>query len=104
MKAANRSATSRCGFRSLRQARPPTPARSALYKHIEAATPRGGTAYLDAALEAIEMLRLSAYPDKALVLMTDGLDLNSKSTLDQVILRAREAKVRVYPIGIGEPG
>jgi Mg-chelatase subunit ChlD len=82
----------------------PSTNRSVLYKHIEAALPRGGTAYLDAALEAIEMLRHSAYPDKALVLMTDGLDLNSKATLDQVIQQARQARVRVYPIGIGEPG
>jgi len=88
----------------IRVKEPPLLDRGVLRKHIEAATPRGGTAYLDAALEAIEMLRVSAHPDKALVLMTDGLDLNSKATLDLVIQRARLAKVRVYPIGIGEPG
>ncbi len=83
---------------------PPTLDRGVLRHHIESATPRGGTAYLDAALQGIEMLRNSRYPDRALVLMTDGLDLNSKGTLAQVIERAREARVRVYAIGIGEPG
>lgn len=83
---------------------PPTLDRGVLRRHIEAAAPRGGTAYLDAALHGIDMLRGSRYPDKALVLMTDGLDLNSKGTIDQVIQRAREANVRVYTIGIGEPG
>jgi Mg-chelatase subunit ChlD len=88
----------------IRVKEPPTLDRSVLRRHIEAAMPRGGTAYLDAALQGIEMLRSSRYPEKALVLMTDGLDLNSKGTLDQVIQHAREAKVRVYTIGIGEPG
>jgi Mg-chelatase subunit ChlD len=88
----------------IRVQEPPTLDRNVLRRHIEAATPRGGTAYLDAALQGIEMLRGSRYPEKALVLMTDGVDLNSKWTLDQVILRAREAKVRIYTIGIGEPG
>jgi Mg-chelatase subunit ChlD len=88
----------------IRVKEPPTTDRGTLRQHIQAARPMGGTAYLDAALEAIEMLRGSRHPDKALVLMTDGIDLNSKATLDQVIQRAKEAKVRVYPIGIGEPG
>jgi Mg-chelatase subunit ChlD len=83
---------------------PPTMDRAPLRGHIQAESPRGGTAYLDAALAAIDMLRSSPRQDKALVLMTDGVDLNSKATLDEVIKRANEARVRIYPIGIGEPG
>jgi Mg-chelatase subunit ChlD len=88
----------------IRVKEPPTTNRDTLRRHIQAAQPLGGTAYLDAALDGIAMLRKSVYPDKVLVLMTDGLDLNSKFTLEQVIDRARDAKVRIYTIGIGEPG
>ena len=36
--------------------------------------------------------------------MTDGIDLNSKQTIEQVIAEAKRERVRVYTIGIGEPG
>src|SRR5262249_7121497 len=88
----------------IRVKEPPTINRAPLRRHIEAAQPGGGTACYDAALQAIEMLRGSVRAEKALVLMTDGLDLNSKTTLEQVIQRAKEARVRIYTIGIGEPG
>src|SRR5205085_878244 len=73
----------------------PTKSREPLRRLVDTAQPRGGTAYLDAALQAIDMLRKSAFPDKALVLMTDGVDLNSKASLDTVITKAKEARVRV---------
>ena len=70
----------------------PTKSREPLRRLVDTAQPRGGTAYLDAALQAIDMLRKSTFPDKALVLMTDGVDLNSKATLDTVIGKAKEAR------------
>ena len=41
---------------------------------------------------------------RAVVLMTDGVDLNSKRTQKQVIERAKASHVPIYTIGIGEPG
>src|SRR5262249_22951641 len=62
-----------------------------------------GTAYLDATLRAVEMLR-DVPGRKAVLLMTDGVDLNSKATLPEVIREAQRGAVRVYTVGVGEPG
>ncbi len=79
--------------------------RDRIYQRILATPPRGGTAYRDAALDALQML--AAVPkgrDRALVLMTDGADVNSSHSLDEVIAEAKRQHVHVYTIGIGEPG
>jgi VWFA-related protein len=77
--------------------------RAMLRSHINSAKAAGGTAYLDATARAIEMLR--GIPGrKAVLLMTDGVDLNSKVTLADVIRQAQAADVRVYTLGVGEPG
>src|SRR6266542_5724359 len=66
--------------------------------------PDGGTAYLDATFKAIQMLAQSTAKNKAVVVMTDGVDLNSRHKLEMVIAEAKKAGVRVFTIGIGEPG
>ena len=79
--------------------------RASLLKKIKTTEPRGGTAYLDATSEGVKVLR-QAPPgrDRALILVTDGIDLNSNKTIKNVIDEAMENKVRIYTIGIGEPG
>jgi VWFA-related protein len=77
--------------------------RQALRRRIDAARPDGGTAYLDATLEAVEMLR-GFEGRRAVILMTDGVDLNSKHSLYEVIKRAKVLGVPVYTLGVGEPG
>jgi VWFA-related protein len=77
--------------------------RQTLRRRIDAARPDGGTAYLDATLEAVEMLR-DFEGRRAVILMTDGVDLNSKHSLYEVIKRAKVAGVPVYTLGVGEPG
>jgi VWFA-related protein len=77
--------------------------RDQLRKHIDAAQARGGTAYLDATARAVDMLR-GFSGRKAVLLLTDGVDLNSKATLADVKKRARDAQVPVYTLGVGEPG
>src|SRR5579885_3440543 len=74
-----------------------------LRDRIAAARPGGGTAYLDATLEAVEMLR-GMEGRRAVVLMTDGVDLNSRHTLYEVVKRAKVNEVPVYTLGVGEPG
>ncbi len=84
---------------------PPIFERVPILAMIHAVQPRGGTAYLDATSEAVRTLRNSIRGrDRAVVLMTDGIDLNSKQTIEQVIAEANREQVRVYTIGIGEPG
>ncbi|HYV39010.1 MAG TPA: VWA domain-containing protein, partial [Gemmataceae bacterium] len=88
---------------------PPMVDRAPVLQIIKSMEPRGGTAYLDAAKEAIDMLAAQKVKgksrEKALVLMTDGVDLHSKNTtLAKVIEAAKKAHVKIYTIGIGEPG
>ncbi|MSQ93762.1 MAG: VWA domain-containing protein [Gemmataceae bacterium] len=79
--------------------------RGPLLAKINAILPRGGTAYIDAAHEGVVVLRNAGRGrDRAVVLMTDGIDLNSKRTIEAVIAAAKHERVRVYTIGIGEPG
>jgi VWFA-related protein len=82
---------------------PPGTDRDRLREMVESAEPGGGTAYLDATIEAINMLQ-SARGRKAVLMMTDGVDLNSRNTLTQVIEYARAKETPVYTIGVGEPG
>jgi len=83
---------------------PPPGNREKMRREIETITPSGGTAYFDAALRAFDMLLPFASKSKALVLMTDGVDINSDAAIEQVIARAKKDKVRIYTVGIGEPG
>jgi VWFA-related protein len=77
--------------------------RAALRAEINKAQPRGGTAYLDAAARAVRMLA-GIEGRKAVLVMTDGVDMNSKLTLEQVIAEAQKAQVPIYTLGVGEPG
>jgi VWFA-related protein len=77
--------------------------RDLLRQKVRAARPMGGTAYLDATDRAIEMLR-DVTGRRAVLLMTDGVDLNSKATLREVIKKAHARDVPVYTLGVGEPG
>lgn len=70
---------------------------------IDSARPMGGTAYLDAAAKAVEMLKDIA-GRRAVVLMTDGVDMNSKRTVGEVIKLATVNQVPIYTLGIGELG
>ncbi len=77
--------------------------RDRMRRLINEAKPLGGTAYLDAASEAIQMLR--GIPGrKAVVVLTDGVDMSSAKTLAQVIAEAQSAEVPVYTLGVGDPG
>jgi VWFA-related protein len=85
---------------------PPGSQRKKLRDEIEKAQPLGGTAYLDACARAIELLspRGNVRRQRAVVVMTDGVDLNSTTTLEDVIKLAGQRNVRIYTVGIGEPG
>ena len=77
--------------------------RDGLRQLIRNAQPGGGTAYLDATAEALAMLR-GTKGRKAVVLLTDGVDLNSQRTPAEVIRLSQAAGVPIYTVGVGEPG
>jgi VWFA-related protein len=70
---------------------------------IDEAKPGGGTAYLDATALSLRVIKPFA-GRRAVLVMTDGVDMNSKQTLDQVISEAKVYGVPVYTLGIGDPG
>lgn len=83
----------------------PSANRTKILGEIASVQPRGGTAFLDAAQRGIEMLGKSPSTKKRyLVLMTDGVDLNSSAKLADVIAAAQKNQVQILAIGIGEPG
>jgi VWFA-related protein len=77
--------------------------RALLHQKVNEAKPGGGTAYLDATAEALRMLK-DVPGRKAVLLMTDGVDMNSTQTQQQVIELAKATQTPIYTIGIGEPG
>jgi VWFA-related protein len=77
--------------------------RREIRKLIQAAPTLGGTAYLDAASKAVEMLQ-GIEGRRAVVLMTDGVDMNSRATVGQVVKFATVNQVPIYTLGIGELG
>jgi Mg-chelatase subunit ChlD len=79
--------------------------RQPLIDRIAKIQPTGGSAWMNATIEAVKMLAKAKHVGKAVVLLTDGVDLNSGSTsLATVIAEANKGHVKVYTIGIGEPG
>jgi Ca-activated chloride channel family protein len=66
---------------------------------------KGSTALIDAVFLAAQQLRKSNKEQKALLLVTDGGDNNSRYTAKELIDFLRESEVQVYAIGVYElPG
>ena len=78
----------------------PTADRQTVIEAIDAIRPSGGTSILDSLVELCE--RLPADEDRrAIILISDGYDENSVSSVDDALAAAKSARVTVYVIGIG---
>jgi tight adherence protein B len=64
---------------------------------------RSGTALYDAIVLAARNLARDTTPGRAIVVVTDGRDVSSSSSLQRAIEAARSAHAAVYAIGIGGP-
>ena len=62
--------------------------------------PRGGTALYDAVAEAVQMAQHGHNPKKAVVIISDGNDTNSRTDLPAVKQLIRQTEVLVYAIGV----
>jgi Ca-activated chloride channel family protein len=62
--------------------------------------PNGGTAMYDAVAEAVPMAQSGQNRKKALVLISDGNDTNSRTHVSQLRQMIRETEVIVYAVGI----
>jgi VWFA-related protein len=65
--------------------------------------PHGSTAMYDAVAEAMEMLKQAHNRKRALVIISDGNDTNSRTDVFTVKQMIRESEVLVYAVGIDAP-
>jgi Ca-activated chloride channel family protein len=65
--------------------------------------PRGLTAMLDAAEMALREMKKAKNPRKAIVIVSDGGDNNSKYSASEIQSLVREADVQIYAMGVFEP-
>lgn len=78
-----------------------TDSRLLLTQAISALRAVGGTALYDAILDGLHRVKHGRHQKKALVVLSDGQDHHSLSTLNQVVSAARRSGVLIYAIGIG---
>ncbi|MFB3827505.1 MAG: VWA domain-containing protein [Bryobacteraceae bacterium] len=64
---------------------------------------KGRTALLDAVYLALNQMKKAKNPRKALIVISDGGDNNSRYTETEIKNLVREADVQIYAIGIFEP-
>jgi Ca-activated chloride channel family protein len=74
--------------------------REAQHRALNALSAWGTTSLHDAVIDAIDALQ-PATGRRALILLSDGDDRYSDASADDVIARAREADVMIYPVALG---
>jgi Ca-activated chloride channel family protein len=72
----------------------------ALEKAIGSLRAEGRTSLYDALIAGLDHLKAGSRARKALVVISDGGDNASESTLAQVLARARESNAAIYTVGI----
>ena len=80
-----------------------TDSRMLLARAISSLRPAGGTALYDAILDGLHRVKRGRHQKKALIVVSDGLDTASLSSLNQTVNAARRSGVLIYAIGIGNP-
>jgi Ca-activated chloride channel family protein len=74
--------------------------RRAVMRALGRVSPGGGTAMYDAIAEAIPLAQSGRHRKKALVVISDGNDTNSRTNVGELKQMIRESEVLVYAIGI----
>jgi len=71
--------------------------------HLMFANPHGSTALYDAAYIAVEKVQQGRHSKRALLIISDGQDNNSRYTYKELLNIVKEADVQIYAIGITDP-
>jgi Ca-activated chloride channel family protein len=71
--------------------------------HLMFVQPKGSTALYDAAYLAVEKVQQGRHKKKALLIISDGQDNNSRYTYKELRNRVKEADLQIYAIGITDP-
>jgi len=72
----------------------------ALEQAIRSMRAEGRTSLYDALIAGMDHLRTGSRARRALVVISDGGDNASQSTLDQVLTRARDSNAAIYTVGL----
>lgn len=75
----------------------------AIESSMSSATSGGLTALLDAVNMGLQEMKRAKNPRKALLIISDGGDNNSRFTSSQIAGLVREADVQIYAMGVFEP-
>jgi VWFA-related protein len=70
---------------------------------IELLNANGKSAIYDATNTALQTLEGADYPNRKLILITDGIDNSSAVTEQAVVARASKDGIPIYAVGIGDP-
>lgn len=76
---------------------------SAIANKMSSLEPGGLTALLDAVHLGLEQMKKARNPRKALIILSDGGDNNSRYTAADIEQIVREADVQIYSMGVFEP-
>ncbi len=82
---------------------PFTPDTEEIQNRLEFAQSKGKTALLDGVYMAMNQMKKARNPRKAILIISDGGDNNSRYTESEIKNAVREADVQIYGIGIFEP-
>ena len=74
--------------------------RAVLDQQLRESKPFGQTALYDGIFLALNKMNEARYTKKALLLVTDGIDNASKSTLDEVVEGLKRERVMVFVVGL----
>lgn len=78
--------------------------RNAVSRSLNRVRPNGGTAMYDAVAEAVPMAQAGRNRKKAIVLISDGNDTNSRMRVSELRQMIRETEVLIYAVGIDGQG
>ncbi|MGH7779180.1 MAG: VWA domain-containing protein [Candidatus Binataceae bacterium] len=76
---------------------------SLVMQKLELLHANGETALFDTIMRALQTVQHGRYDKKALLVVTDGMDNQSRASVADVVSEARRMGVLVYSIGIGDP-
>jgi Ca-activated chloride channel homolog len=82
---------------------PFTPDTEDIQNRLQFAQSKGKTALLDGVYMAMNQMKKARNPRKAILIISDGGDNNSRYTESEIKNAVREADVQIYGIGIFEP-
>jgi Ca-activated chloride channel family protein len=74
--------------------------RRAISRAVSRVSPNGGTAMFDAVADAIPVASAGKHPKKSILVISDGNDTNSGTSVGELRQLIRESEVLVYALGV----